>query len=95
VRAHVPLQGSMKIKNILIGIVLLCIAIGKNHLFLLLGMIIGVILIYFYVKRYYTKRDMPKKWKTISRDTQYVFGEIGREKAGFSREVFSADNEEK
>jgi len=54
-------------------------------------MLIVVILIYLYVRSYYKKEDRPKKWKTISRDTQYVFGEIEREDAGFSREIYSDD----
>lgn len=84
----------MKKKTILTGVVLLAIAIGTHHLFLLLGMLISVILVYFYVRRYYTKRDKPKTWKTTSKDTKYVFGEISRENVGFSREVYS-DSEEK
>jgi len=79
----------MKLKTILVGIVLLAVAIGTNHLFLLLGMLIGVILIYLYVRSYYKKRDKPKTWKTVSNYTNHVFGEIGREDAGFSREVYS------
>lgn len=81
----------MKIKYILTGVFLLGTAIGTNHLFLLLAMLVGVLGVYLYVRNYKEKQHIPREWKTTAVDTVPILHNIGTENVGFSRERYSDD----